>query len=336
MVTIRDIAAQLNLSPATVSRALNNDTKINVLTRERVNALAAELGYAGAAGRKKRQSEKVVGVICPEIVSENYSSVVEAIKNGLERKGYSCIFQITNMDAQSEKDSLYLLTRLNVAGIIVIAFDDASTEELLHTFRKEHSVPVVQIFSISACREYDSLEISNHLASKIIVDHLFELGHRSVAVISDGMAKNRKESICSCLEEKGISPKKQWVVEVTDSRFEECGYQAACELLKLSNRPTAVIATYDYIAIGAMKAFYDNGIRVPEDISVAGIDNINASQYTYKGLTTVSMPHADQGQIASRILVDRIQNDKGQVAIQHVSLNPELVIRQSTAPIASE
>ena len=97
-----------------------------------------------------------------------------------------------------------------------------------------------------------------------------------------------------------------------------------------------VLTSNDLLAQGVISALIRGGIRVPEDISVAGIDNINASQYTYKGLTAVSMPHADQGQIASRILVDRIQNDKGRVAIQHVSLNPELVIRESTAPISPE
>lgn len=335
MVTIRDIAAKLNLSPATVSRALNNDSKINVQTRERVITLAAELGYAGMAGRKKRQSEDVIGIICPEIISNNYSSVVEALSESLRQKGYFSIIMITSMDQETEKDMLVQLTKLNVAGIVFIAYEDETASDMLEAFKKDNpTVPVIQIVNFSEFSEYDSLMISNQLASKVIVNHLYELGHRSVAVISDKMALERLEAICYHLDKKGISPKKSWV-SISDARFEEGGYLATKELLRAQDLPTAIVATYDYLAIGAMKACYDMGIRVPEDISIAGIDDIASSKYTYKSLTTVSMPHADIGRIAARIIVDRIQHDKGQLAIQHVSLNPELIVRESTAEVPS-
>lgn len=333
MVTIRDIAAQLNLSPATVSRALNHDTKINVLTRERVNALAAELGYAGAAGRKKRQSEEVIGIICPEIISNNYSSMVEALTKNLRQKGYFSIFMITNMDKETEKGMLIQLTKLNVAGIVVITYEDDTAAEMLEAFKHEYPhVPVIQIVNFQEFSEYDSLMISNELAAKVIVNHLYGLGHRDIAVISDEMAVDRMNAVCSHLEKNHIAPKKSWIC-ISKERFEEGGYRAAKALLNQSDRPTAIVATYDYLAIGAMKACYDLGISVPKDISIAGIDDVESSKYTYKSLTTVSMPHSDIGRIASRIIVDRIKCDKGQLAVQHVSLNPELVVRESTAPL---
>lgn len=336
MVTIRDIAAQLNLSPATVSRALNNDSKINIKTRERVSALAAELGYAGMAGRRRQQSGEVIGILCPEIISNNYSSVVEALSRNLRQKGYFSVFMITNMDKEAEEELMAQLTRLNVAGIVYISYKDETAVELLNAFKKDNPrVPVIQIANFREFSEYDSLVISNQLAAKMIVDHLYELGHREIAVISDKMAVGRMDAICGHLAKKEIAPQKNWI-SVSDARFEEGGYLAAMELLKGRNRPTAVIATYDYLAVGAMKACYDIGVRVPEDISIAAIDDVASSKYTYKGLTTVSMPHMDIGRIAARILVDRIQNDKGQLAIQHVSLNPELVIRESTAEAADK
>lgn len=331
MVTIRSIADQLGLSTATVSRALNDDPKISSQTRARVSALAAELGYAGAGGRKKKQIENVIGIICPEIISNNYSSAVESLSENLYEKGYQSIVMTTSTQKNRERDMLAQLAKLNVAGICYFTNKDERTVEILNAFKKAHPhLPIVLIVNSWENADYDSLMISSPLAVKLIVEHLYNLEHRSIAVISDQKTSGRSELICNQLRSYGISPHKNWLC-FSDARFEEGGYQAAMKLLRLEDRPTAIIATYDYLAIGALKACYDFGLRVPEEISVAGIDGIVTAQYAYKSLTTVAMPHADTGRIASRILIDRIQNDKGELAIQHVSLSPKLIVRQSTA-----
>lgn len=331
MVTIQSIADQLGLSSATVSRALNNDPKISAQTKARVSALAEELGYAGTGGRKRRQCENVIGIICPEIISNNYSSVVETLSENLHDKGYQSVIMITSSQKNRERMMLEQLTRLNVAGICFFTNKDSSTVELLDTFKRTHpKLPLVLIVNSWECANYDSLMISSHHAVELVVDHLYDLGHRAVAVISDKAASGRAELICNQLRKKGISLQKNWII-FSDLRFEEGGYQATNELLQLQERPTAIIAAYDYLAIGALKACYDAGIQVPEEISIAGIDGVITSQFSYKSLTTVSMPHVDIGRIASRILIDRIQNSKNQSAIQHVTLTPRLLVRQSTA-----
>ncbi len=332
MVTIREIAERMGLSAATVSRALNGDSKISRETQMRVKAVADELGYVTCSvGRRKKDPSSVVGIICPEVVSNNYSATVEALSKSLKQKGFSSVFMITNMNTEDEINALKLFKNLGVAGIVMISYDDESTIAALDSFKKENSIPIVQIMNFESYAECDSLMISNTLAAKMIADHLTSLGHKDIAIVTDGRAAARKNALTEAFSAIGIAPR---VIDTGEFRFEEGGSSAAKEILKGDSLPSAIVATYDYMAVGVMKALSDAGVRVPDDISVAGIDNIRTSEYTSKGLTTVSMPHTDIGQIAARILVDRI-NTKNRRAVQHVNVNPELIIRDSTKSIKS-
>lgn len=331
MVTLHDIAKKLNLSASTVSRALNNSSKISKQTREHVEKVAAQMHYTGRPHKNKQESNNIIGIICPEIISYNYSSVVESITQSLHRKGYTSIISLTNFDQQVEEALLNLYEKMRVAGIILIMYKDAASISILEQFRRRSDIPIVQIANFEEHKYYDSLMISNRYAAEMIVNHLYQLGHRDFGIITDIAATEREEAILTRLHELGIVPKKANQIVIENKRFEDAGYAGAFRILQ-NNRPTALIATYDYIAIGILKACCEMNIRVPEDLSVASIDNISTSKFLNKALTTVSMPHADMGSIAARIIINRIKrrNDSAQ-AIQHVSLNPVLISGETTS-----
>ena len=332
MATIRDIAKIADLSPATISRALRNDPNISVATREKVAKLAAEMDYFTNAKKHNRASGKIIGVICPEIVSYNYASITEAVSSQLRSKGYGCVLMVTQMEAETEKAALETLKNQQVAGIILIMYDDVASKAALAEFKKKSKIPVVQIANFDEYDGYDSLMINNRQAIEHLIDYLLELGHKDIAIVADDNAFERMNITCDCLQDKGIFLKKNRKIIVKGERFEYSGYLGAMQLLKSSDCPTAVIAMYDYIAFGILRACSELGISVPEELSVVGIDNIRTASYIPKALTTVSMPHADMGRIAARLIVNRIEEGK-KTAIQHVSLDPIIVVRETTAPI---
>lgn len=336
MATIRDIAKAIGLSPATISRSLNNDSSISEATRTRVLIAANEMNYTGSSRRRNRQENHIIGIICPEIISYNYASVAESLSRHLRKKGFESIMMITGMESYAEKAALETLNKLHISGVVLIMYEDETSRMIMEEFRNKCNIPIVQISNFCEYDGYDSLMISNRQAVEVLIDHLYELGHRDIGIITDNYALLRLDIACNYLQKLGILPNRNRRIIVPTERFEQAGYTGAMQLLRSDDRPSAIIAMYDYIAIGVLRACDELGIRVPEDISVVGIDNINTSAYTQKALTTVSMPHADMGRIAARLIVDRIQEGKNHSAIQHVSLMTDLIVRETTSAPAQD
>ena len=160
------------------------------------------------------------------------------------------------------------------------------------------------------------------------MEHMISKGHRDICYIGDKLSdKTRKMAFKKVLEEAGIEITEKWL-HTGSKRFEECGYEGMKKILSEKSLPTAVFAAYDDIAIGAMKAIYEKGLSIPEDISIAAIDDIRISKYLYPGLTTVACPIMEMARIAASTLMDRIDSNENRPT-QVISLNPELVKRKS-------
>ena len=196
MATIRDIAESLGISCATVSRALNDDPRISEKTKELVITKADELHYANVSGvSKPKASKNMIGIIASEIVSANYSTLANSIISSLKSKGYIGILGVTNFDKEAERNWLDSFHKMGVAGIIVLMYNDTETIESLKYFREKSSIPVMQINNFEEYSEYDSLMVSNKLAARKIADHLKELGHKDIAILTDIQARRRAEEI---------------------------------------------------------------------------------------------------------------------------------------------
>jgi DNA-binding LacI/PurR family transcriptional regulator len=180
--------------------------------------------------------------------------------------------------------------------------------------------------------EYDCIKIDEQLAMNLAIEHLVSLGHRDIAFIGERLTKDRQKQFIDALKKCDIKISSDFI-RVSEERFEEAGYIGMKDILSNSEKiPTAVFASYDDVAIGAMRAIFESGYRVPEDISIIGVDNICIAPYLYRALTTVSSPVSEMTNIAIKILLGKIE-DKGSKVVQHVIVKPELLVRETTARV---
>lgn len=332
MVTLKDIAQKAGVNKSTASRALSGKGVISGEKRAEILKIADELGYIPNASAKVLAGEKAktIGIILPEIDCNYYASVVGTIENRLKEIGYSLIIGQTGFEFDNELHYLELFARKNLDGIIFDLYNHNKFMMEFKRIKKSLNVPVVFIECFNALTDYDVINIDNHHGVDLAVGHLKFFGHQRIGFISEFLSSPvRLPAFEASLEKHGL-PIDHNLIKIGKERLEEGGYLRMQELLTTNPSVTAVFASYDTMAQGAMKAIKEHGLRIPEDISIVGFDNIRESAYFSVPLTTVAPPVMEMGGIAVNILMDKIKNGDSNL-IQHISLKPRLVIRDSTA-----
>ena len=196
-------------------------------------------------------------------------------------------------------------------------------------FKAKCDIPLIQVNTEIRNESYDYIEIDDYKGVSLAVDHLIELGHSKICYLGDIISNMRIKSFKDTLRKNSIEVDED-LIRVGEERFEEGGYLRMNEVLSLNKPVTAVFASYDDVAVGAMRAIYEKGLKIPEDISIIGVDNVRVTGYLYNKLTTISEPVDELGIIATKILIGKIE-DKSNKIIQHVKLIPELIVRETTA-----
>jgi len=334
MATLKDIANKAEVTISTVSRALNGNEEINKETRKRIVQIARELNYVSNKNEKEYcgSTLKTIGLICPEFKSNFYSSIANTIGARIKASGYAMIVGLTDFKYENELHYLNLFEEKNVDGIVFITGFDQRIKEDLINFKMRCSIPLVQLASFVNVEEYDCIKIDESLAVNLAFDHLVELGHRDIAFLGENFTRDRQKYFMDALKKHEMKIDSDFI-RAGEERFEEAGYLGMKEILALKGKmPTAVFASYDDIAIGAMKAIFEHGLRIPEDISVVGIDDIYLARYLNIALSTVSSPVDDMTNIALKILLGKIE-DSDNKTIQHVVIKPKLIIRETTARV---
>ncbi len=332
MATIKDVAEAAGCSTATVSRALASPEKVTEVTRQRVQAAIARVGYApNLAARNLRRSEsRTIVVLLPDIANPFFSEIIAGLEETAHQAGYQVLLGDCEHDA-GRAEAYFGLLRTNQAdGLILL-----TSEVPQALVRRQHTdVPVV-----TACEYFDDIalptvRIDNLQAAVKAVDYLLSLGHRRIATLSgplgNPICRDRNAGFSHQLRQAGLEPKDEWVV-AGDFSF-HAGYQNGRWLLRLprQERPTAVFCHSDEMAIGLMKAARDAGIPVPDELSVIGFDNIGFSEYCEPELTTVSQPREQIGRTAMQTLLAMLHK---QAVLPLQVLNTQLIVRESTAAV---
>ena len=331
-VTIKDIARRANVSVASVSYVLNNTRYVSPELHARIELAIEELGYTpNLVARSLRQSRtKTIGLIVPDNSNPFFAEIAKGVEDAGFSAGYSVI--LCNSNAMPERELAYLevLRSKRVDGIIFIA----TTAEIRHIRPLiEDGIPAVIFYRDSGDMNVDRFLIDNDLAGSLVTNHLIELGHRQIACIQPASTETpsalRVAGFKRVMEAHSLP-----CVEALMPRGDNLiagGGRATRELLK-SGRPfTAVFATNDAMAIGCIRTLRDNGIRVPDDVSVAGVDDIMLASIIEPPLTTVRSPKYEAGRQAVEMLVDRMIR-KYADGPRQVQLEITLVVRNSTAP----
>ena len=330
MVKLRDIAEATGLTVSTVSKALNHSAEISKATTDLVWEKALEMGYA--VKKPANPVQRTIGVIIPEVRSNYYAELMHSLANAIEKNGFTMITMMSTEYSASVKPAIERITQFKLDGLFVccdVAFSDDSYQAI-----KNAGIPALLLTEVDLPYMVDSIFIKGETGIEMAVDHLVELGHTKIGYIGEKASDIRYHAMCKCFRQRGIEIVPAFMKR-GEERFELGGYLRALELLKEKELPTAIFASYDQIALGAIRAFQEHGIRVPEDISIIGFDNIVMDNYHPVKLTSITNPVEQMGITAVKILLDAIRHP-GTHVIQNVSLQSRLIVRESTRAMCEE
>ena len=333
MATIKDVAREASVSIATVSRVFNGAAVVREETALRIRAVAASLRYAPHGGARSLITNRThtLGVLLPDLYGEFFSELIHGIDLTARRSGYHILVS-RSWEGRTEIEEAMRAMRGRVDGLLLMSpHIDADTLLNLPV-----NLPVVLLCSESKGHELDSVTIQNSRGARDMVGHLIAMGHSRIAIIKGSAgnfdAAERLRGYRAALREGGIGPDKS--LERDGDFTESGGYAAALDLLANDPRPTAIFATNDSMAIGALSALRESGVRVPEDIAVAGFDDIPLARYMDPPLSSVHVPISVLGSRAVGILLHAITH-KDEHTRERVRVSTALVIRSSTgAPFA--
>lgn len=337
--TILDIAAEAGVSPMTVSRVVNESGYVSAEVRAKVQRVVAELNYHpnGLARSLKRQSTQVVGILLPDIANPFSAELASSIQTALLEKGYSSFITTSERSNKREQVALRALFEHRVDGVIVATRETKAGNELLRVLT-ERGLPMVLIGRTFNHPLVDRVTADHWKGAYEIVEHLLAQGHRRIAFVgatlTNGVGLRRFQGYLDALRENGVPIQKNLIVgpEQADGpsfSTQGDGYEGMKKLLALKQPPTAVFARNDYTAIGAMLAATDAGLKIPEQLAVAGFDNVPLSAYCAPPLTTVDQMTTSQGKRAVELLLERLTTTSPPER-RDLTLECRLVVRTST------
>ena len=319
-MTYRKLAQLVGVSPATVSKALSGSGEISAETAALIRRVAEEHGVVRPSYRREHTSKRVA-VIVPEIVSVFYSATATSITEILAGQGFEASIMICGFSDERFFELLDLIESEKLAdGVIAL---------LSCKMPRKRGIPVVTICSAGNENRCDSVGVDMASGISDAVGHLVSLGHRHIGFIGEKNTIVKHKLFCNAIENYRLDFSERDIF-VSARRFEMIGVEGAEYFMKMRNSPTAFIAAYDEIALGAIHTFSQHGIRVPEDVSIIGINDIPSSAFALTPLTTIKTFSSEMISIASKLLIDRI-NDPGSHAIQKITLGCELIIRSTTS-----
>jgi LacI family transcriptional regulator len=329
-VTIKDIAKEANVSVTTVSRVLNGKPDVSEETKNKIQRIIRIMGYQpnGIARGLVLQKTYTIGLIIPDISNPFFPEVARGIEDKAKETGYSVIFCNTDNHSEWERDSINLLKSKQVDGIILSL--SMANSGILKQLEKE-GFPVVQIDRLVSDSNYPAVIVDNVLSAFNAVNYLIKQGHTRIAHLTGALStrtgQDRLEGYKKALLENGIGFNEKWILEGDYSK--EAGYLQAKCLLKQADRPTALFAANDLMAIGAYEAIYDQGLSIPDEISIVGHDDIDIASLVRPGLTTMRQPKYKIGQRAAQILINMVEKSEILTG-KKVILQTELVERNSS------
>lgn len=325
-----DIAREANVSQSTVSRVINNNPRISEATRQRVKKAMETLGYSPNAAARTLITGRsnLLGLVVSNITNPFYPEVIEAVVSTAAEYDYNVILCNTQESRELQTAYLELLIEHQVDGAILTS-SLLDSQQLLDEVGFGR-IPVVMVNRSVHGAPVDTVRLDNDAAGRIVAKHLLQLGHRNLAFVG-GLAETstdslRLEGFRAALADADVDLPDKHVVH--GAFTEASGYTLAQQLLGLPHPPTALFCADDLIALGAMNAILDAGLRIPEDVAVVGVDDVPAASLRQVGLSTIRQPAGDMGSRAVKLLLERVKGGPDGEPIEIV-LRPKLIVRRT-------
>ncbi len=336
-VTIYDIAKEAKVSVATVSRVLNDTAPVKESTRAKIEGLIAKYNFQpNAMARSLLKKETgIIGVIVPDLTNPFFPEVFAGAEQEAQQSGYTFLLSNSVGDYAKESEYLSILREKRVDGLIFLGgrinlkhCDDHLVQELV-----QHASVIPTVLVNGGLRNTDLVRVATDesAGTALAVRHLVELGHKEIGFIG-GESHMTTTSIKlrafrKTMKEEGLDVREEWLLP--DSFSMDSGKKQMLKLLDMKEKPTAVVCVNDYTAIGAIKAAAEAGLKVPDDMSVVGFDDIPLAHHFIPELTTVSQQANELGKAAVQVLKGLMNKEKVK---KLTSLEPQLIVRQSTGP----
>lgn len=326
--TIKEVALKAGVSIATVSRVFNNSSLVNQKTIERVREIAHSLHYAPNASARSlsRRKSDTFGIILPDLFGEFFSEVIRGADQTAQKHSYNVLLSSSHNNQDEIKEALNIM-KGRVDGIIIMSPNIIA--DILHD-NINKSLPVVLLNCFVEDNSFDSIVIDNFNGAYQIINHLILHGHRRIAIIK-GAVGNYEADVRLHGYRHALTHEQCEVSETIEFEgdfSEESGYNSVKKILSITPRPTAVFAANDSMAIGALKAFHDHGVVVPDDIALAGFDDIPISRYVKPSLSTVHVPIHNMGILAVERLIEVLEK-KNSTKKEKIIFPTQLTIRES-------
>jgi DNA-binding LacI/PurR family transcriptional regulator len=327
-MTLHDLAKELNLSIATISRALSRPEDVAPLTRQRVLAAVHRHGYTpnGTTRSLRTQQTRTIGVVVSDIRNAFFAAVVKAIEDEARANGYTVLICNADEDSAKEEAALQLLLDRKVSGVINCS--TGANLDLLRTFQKSGAV-LVDFDRESGLKNVDTVVVDNRRGAELATQHLVDLGHRDIATVAGPQhlsnARGRLTGFQDTLRKHNIQVKKSFI-QYGNFR-QESGYQAAQKLHLLRQPPTALFVANVEMAAGVIAFVRDKGVTIPQEISIVSFDDSFWARYMDPPLTVVAQPVETMGKCTMELLLARLRGGK---PAQTKVFMPELIVRRST------
>jgi DNA-binding LacI/PurR family transcriptional regulator len=329
VITLKAVAQHLGLTPGTVSTVLNDAPSARSIpqeTKNRIHAAAKELNYRPNFFARTLRNKRTytIGVIVEEIGDAYSSAIVSGIEAYLSQKDYFFLTVVHRHNPELLDRYSQMLTERGVEGFITVDT----------TIHEAPFLPTVAVPGHKKVKGVTNIVLDHHRAAFLALNHLKDLSHDHIAVLKGNPlssdSQDRFDAICEVAKQLGIAIDPELTIDIDiDDPTPQLGYPFAKRLLARKKPFTALFAYNDISAIGAIRAFQEQGLRVPQDISVMGFDDIPGAAFHMPSLTTVRQPLNRMGQVAAQCLLDRIEGK--QEYPPEIAIEPELIIRESTA-----
>ncbi|TVT43374.1 LacI family transcriptional regulator [Hymenobacter setariae] len=335
-VSMADLARELGVSMTTISRALSDHHSIGAATKQRVLKLAKKLNYQPnhlAAALRKGQS-RLLGVVVPYIEGKFFPSVIQGIEQAASKAGFSVIVCQSHEDVQIERRNVETLLHAQVAGVLVSL---ARNTQEFHHFDKVRArgIPLVFFDRIPTSEYVNSVVLNDQAGGFAATNHLLEQGCRRIAHLAGpqhlNIYRERQQGYLNALAAHGIAPEEELIIY--SDMTQEDGAQATRQLLMLPTPVDGIFGAGDSVILGALQTLKSQGIRVPQDIALAGFSNEGFTAITEPRLTSVDQRCEEMGEAVVRLFLELSTAPEAQFVQRQVVLQPELFIRESSLQV---
>lgn len=331
MTTITEVAKRAGVSPMTVSRVVNRSGYASPATRAKVEVAVAELGYVPNAVARHLRSKrtKTIALVMSDITNPFFTTIARGVEDAASPHGYAVMFANTDESESEEIAYLQMLAQRQIDGVLLVpAGNSAASFRLL----RAQEIPVV-VLDRRVTRAVDQVRCDSEAGAYELVHHLTELGHRRIAVITGrrniSTSTDRVKGYERALRAAGLPVDPDLVTY--DSFSLEGGYRQVKQILSKEPRPTAIFATNNFLAFGAMRALREARLRIPDDCSVVTFDDLPAEWHDDPFITVLNQPAYELGRRATEVLLSRLEGS-ARPKRQAIVLPGELIIRRSSGP----